>query len=264
MAQPNEEPNHKSGSKRHRIQAAKSLRRLLKRDKKTVVPDHSSSSPATNEATVASGQPQPVHANIDENAPKSIVRPAEPTESPIPHSSRIAGAEPRSPPSTAISPTGTVAAQADGVPSTTSAETDVLQILPHRSGARNENHPAGNRPVDGSDSEPMPSKAYLQTDKTPIWTSAINDWKKTNPKEYAELGEIGDEPNINHLTLFQPAENTPAQVKARLKRWIPVLASVRGIVMPIAALDPHKVAPIICASIFFGIEVSIISMSIIL
>jgi hypothetical protein len=92
--------------------------------------------------------------------------------------------------------------------------------------------------------------------KTPIWKRAIEKWMIDHPSEYAALGDLGDDPDPKRWTQFQPAAETSQQTTLRLKRWVPVLASVRGIAAPIAALDPHKVAPIICASVFFGIEVN--------
>jgi hypothetical protein len=39
------------------------------------------------------------------------------------------------------------------------------------------------------------------------------------------------------------------------------MAAVKGVVMPIAALDPLKIAPIVCAAIFGITDVSIVPHS---
>ncbi|KAI4940386.1 hypothetical protein J4E86_011020 [Alternaria arbusti] len=50
-------------------------------------------------------------------------------------------------------------------------------------------------------------------------------------------------------TLPKHLEHDPKsnEIVRRAKRWLPTVASVRSVVMPIAALDPHKIAPICCA-----------------
>lgn len=57
--------------------------------------------------------------------------------------------------------------------------------------------------------------------------------------------------------LLELKEETPESraIVQRAKQYLPSLASVRGIAMTAAALDPHKIAPIVCASVFFTIEV---------
>ncbi|KAH8637877.1 hypothetical protein IG631_05647 [Alternaria alternata] len=48
--------------------------------------------------------------------------------------------------------------------------------------------------------------------------------------------------------------STSKEVVHRMRRWLPSLASVKSVVMPIAALDPHKIAPICCAIVFSTTE----------
>ena len=96
----------------------------------------------------------------------------------------------------------------------------------------------------------------------PKWNDAVQKWKGEKPKEYLELetnttGVIkSSSEGIGFLSQFQPASKSSKQIKARVKRLQPTLAAVRGIGMSIAAIDPHKIAPIICASVFFSIDVS--------
>jgi hypothetical protein len=49
------------------------------------------------------------------------------------------------------------------------------------------------------------------------------------------------------------------EVVHRMRRWLPSLATVKSVVMPIAALDPHKIAPICCAIVFSTTEVKYLS-----
>ena len=85
-----------------------------------------------------------------------------------------------------------------------------------------------------------------------------------NPAHFLELEQlIAERPTmpgsaVDALFHLQPADKTSSEIAARWKRWQPALASARGIVMAAANLNPHKVAPIVCASVFFGIDVSIL------
>lgn len=97
------------------------------------------------------------------------------------------------------------------------------------------------------------------SEKTPQWNQSVQIWKEQHPKDFEELkasanGKAGVE--AEDWLSSHPAQQTSKQTAARLKRWQPVLASVRGIAMTAAAIDPHKIAPIVCASIFFGIDVN--------
>ena len=109
--------------------------------------------------------------------------------------------------------------------------------------------------------EQTPSGSLWYSERTPIWNNAVKKWRAGNPKGCLELEKMtaGVESPIQRadfLSLFQPASDSSKQTAARLKRWQPTLAAVRGIGMSVAALDPHKIAPIICASVFFSIDVS--------
>ena len=48
-----------------------------------------------------------------------------------------------------------------------------------------------------------------------------------------------------------------SEIIQRMKRLLPSLAALRGIVMAAAAIDPFKLAPVICASVLFTIDVGL-------
>ena len=115
--------------------------------------------------------------------------------------------------------------------------------------------------------EPMPSKLLWHSIHMPKWNDAISRWQADNPKGYLELEEMTDgvlkSPDgiTDALSRYQPASTSSNQITARLKRWQSTLAAIRGIGMSVAVLDPHKIAPIICASVFFSLDVSKSSLS---
>ena len=110
--------------------------------------------------------------------------------------------------------------------------------------------------------EPTPSGSPWYSKRTPRWNDAVKMWKAENPKGCLELETMtarmmmSPTQGANFLSQFQPASGSSKQIATRLKRWQPTLAAVRGIGMSVAALDSHKIAPIICASVFFSIDVS--------
>jgi hypothetical protein len=69
--------------------------------------------------------------------------------------------------------------------------------------------------------------------------------------------------NTYSLVLPGPFMDQPSsrEIISRAKRYLPSIAATKGVVMPIAALDPNKIAPICCASLFSIIELSIIYFS---
>ena len=110
--------------------------------------------------------------------------------------------------------------------------------------------------------EPTPSGLPWCLKHAPKWNDAVLKWKEEDPKGYLELetntaGMIkSPSGETDFLSQYQPASKSSKQIKARVKRLQPTLAAFRGIGMSIAAIDPHKIAPIICASVFFGVDVS--------
>ena len=115
--------------------------------------------------------------------------------------------------------------------------------------------------------EPMSPQSLWYSNRTPKWNDAVNKWMAENPEGYLELEKMTEATTkspierLDALSLFQPASKSSRQIPARFKRWQSTFAAIRGIGMSIAALDPHKIAPIICASVFFSIDVSIPSSS---
>ena len=115
--------------------------------------------------------------------------------------------------------------------------------------------------------DPQDGKLWY-SEKTPMWNEAVEEWKKkTDRKDINKLkamtagmgkimeGGTSDTGAGDWLTKLETADKTPKQIAARLKRWQPILNSVRGIAMAAAAFDPYKIAPIVCASIFGGLDV---------
>ncbi|KAI9888557.1 MAG: hypothetical protein M1814_006827 [Vezdaea aestivalis] len=101
--------------------------------------------------------------------------------------------------------------------------------------------------------------------KTPVWNQAVDEWRKLHQKDFenfkartANLNKNDTQSSFSDnvgdwLTKLEPADKTPKQATARLKRWQPILTSLRGIAMSAAALDPNKIAPIACATILFHV-----------
>lgn len=113
----------------------------------------------------------------------------------------------------------------------------------------------------------MTNNDFWYSEKTPQWNHSVEIWRKQHPEDFKELrtmitsqGKTSTDGNAafgaEDWLFNRPAQQTSKQTAARLKRWQPVMASVRGIAMTAAAADPHKIAPIVCASVFFGIDVS--------
>ena len=88
-----------------------------------------------------------------------------------------------------------------------------------------------------------------------------------DPKKYEELektkNSITDSRTRRSEELFELSEERPESraIVRRIRRYLPNLASFRGVAMAAAALDPHKVAPLVCASVFFAIEVRVASLN---
>lgn len=124
--------------------------------------------------------------------------------------------------------------------------------------------PARQPNPDGTTAQPRPT---LHTKGAPLWNQALEELKKHHSPLYVALenamSKIPDPSDRIASDVFEKIM-TKRMLKnpetsgtlERLKRWLPSLAAVRGITMAISALDPHKIAPIICASIFFSLDVS--------
>lgn len=123
---------------------------------------------------------------------------------------------------------------------------------------------------DGEEAVPKPDPdddKLWYSEKTPVWNQAVEEWRKAHREDFDKFKArtAGPDKNVTEsgpsdnagdwLTELKPADKTPRQAAARLKRWQPVLSSLRGIAMAAAAFDPHKIAPIVCATIFGGLDV---------
>jgi hypothetical protein len=104
---------------------------------------------------------------------------------------------------------------------------------------------------------------WLRSAHAPIWNVALETLKTKNPTMYEELdmmqNTVISSRSSKSVKLFELNEEIPESkaIVQRMKRYLPSLASVKAFTMAGANLDPHKLAPIICASIFFTIEVHI-------
>ena len=108
---------------------------------------------------------------------------------------------------------------------------------------------------------------FLFFKETPVWNQAVEEWRKTHRKDFDKfksrtassdqnVTESGPSDNAGDwLTELKPADKTPRQAAARLKRWQPLLSSLRGIAMVAARFDHHNIAPIVCATIFGSLDV---------
>ncbi len=105
------------------------------------------------------------------------------------------------------------------------------------------------------------AQLWLQSNNTPKWNNALQALRENNPEMHKELEEtkksLEASQNRNtdeffRLDIAKPQEKAVVQ---RWKRYLPSFADVRGIAMTAAAWDPHKVAPIVCACVFFSIDV---------
>jgi hypothetical protein len=106
----------------------------------------------------------------------------------------------------------------------------------------------------------------LSPPKAERFLDALTALKENHSKEFKRLEDgwkayQNDESmqaiDISQLKLPQSVLNQPQsrELISRMKRFLPVIATVKASVMVIAALDPHKIAPICCAVLFTTGEV---------
>jgi hypothetical protein len=102
---------------------------------------------------------------------------------------------------------------------------------------------------------------WLRTKNAPIWNAVLETLKEKYPEMYQELEKtkscLTDSRERKTDELFKLDIGKPEEkaIVQRMKQYLPSLAAVRGIAMAAAAWDPHKVAPIVCACVFFSIDV---------
>ena len=178
---------------------------------------------------------------------------------------------------------GTLKAIADTGDTSTSANktAEPSPKGPKNKGPRAEHEAAGDKAApgntsiekDGGEAVPKPKPdpdddKLWYSEKTPVWNEVVEKWKKDNRKDFDKFKarsvgldkngtETGSTDNAGDwLTELKFADKTPSEAAARIKRWQPVFSSsLRGIAMAAAVFDPHKIAPIICAAIFGGLDV---------
>jgi hypothetical protein len=102
---------------------------------------------------------------------------------------------------------------------------------------------------------------WLRTKNAPIWNAVLETLKEENTEMYQKLEEtkscLTDSRKRKTDELFKLDTGKPEEkaIVQRMKQYLPSLAAVRSIAMAAAAWDPHKVAPIVCACVFFSIDV---------
>ncbi|KAH7386965.1 hypothetical protein DE146DRAFT_188681 [Phaeosphaeria sp. MPI-PUGE-AT-0046c] len=88
------------------------------------------------------------------------------------------------------------------------------------------------------------------------WKDACGNFEVEHPKSYEKLTAClrvfqehgtSKEPDVSKLPHSR-------QLVSKLRRYLPIHAAIRSTVMPIAALDPQKIAPICCAALFTLVE----------
>ena len=99
--------------------------------------------------------------------------------------------------------------------------------------------------------------------RAPKWNEALAKFKQENPKRYDALervtqGSIANVKQLTELKLPKSITENPQshEIVQRMRKYLPSLAAVKGVLMPVASHDPYKLAPILCALSFGIIEVS--------
>ena len=112
--------------------------------------------------------------------------------------------------------------------------------------------------TDGRTAQPC---LWLRAKDAPIWNQALQTLKEQNPEMHKELEKTktslleAQERKTDEFFRLDTAKPQEKAIVQRCKQYLPSLIAVRGIAMTAAALDPHKIAPIVCACVFFSIDV---------
>lgn len=107
-----------------------------------------------------------------------------------------------------------------------------------------------------------PWESFWFSKRTPLWNKSVQRWKADNEAKFSKLEKVTakslESPIHNPELLFrlQPEKKSSKQTEARVKRWQPVLASVRSFAIFATKFDPHNIASIVCVSVLFGLDVS--------
>lgn len=108
---------------------------------------------------------------------------------------------------------------------------------------------------------PDPTEAPWYHSRTPEWNAAVKAWKAKSPAQFEEMQNMVKANNAQSISGLDSLFHLPhgkeisSEKRTRLKRWQNPLASARGIAMTAANFDPNKIAPIVCASVLFGVDV---------
>ena len=161
----------------------------------------------------------------------------------------------------AVPSSGTIPGSDEPLPNAV-GNPSILQIAP----AKTANGPVTAPGVNSTstDGQIAPLRLWLRAKNAPIWNQALQTLKQENPEMHKELEELEKNKNglrdfherkLDELFRLDTAKPQEKAVVQRLKQCLPSLVAVRGIAMTAAALDPHKIAPIVCACVFFSIDV---------
>ena len=103
--------------------------------------------------------------------------------------------------------------------------------------------------------EKVQLRFQIYSESAPRWNDAVGVLKTRHPKHYAALETMADgfdPPDVdpNHRLEWNVPRRIAddpesSEIIQRMKRLLPSLASLRGIVMAAAAIDPFKLAPVI-------------------
>ena len=115
--------------------------------------------------------------------------------------------------------------------------------------------------VDATNSPP--AKIWY-SERTPIWNDAVEQWQKdpATKDQHLMLEKLMksavDAERPDFLPQPEPSAKHSSHGSLRAKLFFePTLNAARGIVMPLANLDPFKAAPLFGALVFFGLTVSV-------
>jgi hypothetical protein len=105
----------------------------------------------------------------------------------------------------------------------------------------------------------------LHVKKAPTWNNALETLQNDYSEEWSQLKTIMVEAwnglyetNTKKLS----ADKDSKERAQRIKRYLPWVTAAKPVVTNVAALDPHKVAPLVCTCVFFVIEVRIATLMI--
>lgn len=174
-----------------------------------------------------------------------------------------------SPAVTAI-PTGAAVPAFDTIPGSDKSilNADGTLIIPQIAVAETANGPVtapGVNPASINERTAQP-QLWLQAKHAPIWNEALQILKEEESGMYKELEKTKSslldsrERKTDEFFKLDTAKPEEKAIVQRWKQYLPSLAAIRGIAMRAAVFEPHGVAPIVCACVFFSIDVRALSV----